>query len=89
MNVNSVFLDVDSLANTGNMYGIVSGMTGQPNYMRFTEQYVNKAMLVDELQNRLNIQAQVLCELPPDADRTADTAAWQMLKSILDEVKAL
>jgi hypothetical protein len=46
-------------------------------------------MLVDELQTRLNALGQQLCELPADADRTADTAAWQMLKSVLDEIKAL
>jgi hypothetical protein len=89
MNVNSIFLDVESLKETNSTYGIASSISGAQNYSRFTEQYVNKFMLVEELQTRLNAQGQQLCELPPDADRTADTAAWQMLKSILDEIKAL
>ena len=89
MNVNSIFLDADSMQASGGTYGIASTMCGQPNYSRFTEQYVNKFMLVDELQTRLNALGQQLWELPADADRTADTAAWQMLKSVLDEIKAL
>lgn len=89
MNVNSIFLDADSMQASGGTYGIASTMCGAPNYSRFTEQYVNKFMLVDELQTRLNALGQQLCELPADADRTADTAAWQMLKSVLDEIKAL
>jgi len=89
MNVNSIFLDAESLKETNGTYGVASSMSGAPNYSRFTEQYVNKFMLVDELQTRLNALGQQLCELPADADRTADTAAWQMLKSVLDEIKTL
>ena len=89
MNVNSIFLDVESLNSTSGSYGVASSMCGAPNYSRFTEQYVNKFMLVDELQTRLLALSQRLCELPDDADRTADTAAWQMLKSVWDEIKAL
>ena len=89
MNVNSIFLDAESLQSTSGSYGVASSMNGAPNYSRFTEQYVNKFMLVDELQTRLNALGQQLCELPADADRTADTAAWQMLKSVLDEIRAL
>lgn len=89
MNVNSIFLDAESLQSTSGSYGVASSMSGTPNYSRFTEQYVNKFMLVDELQTRLNALGQQLCELPADADRTADTAVWQMLKSVLDEIKAL
>ena len=89
MNVNSIFLDTESLKETNGAYGIASSMSGESNYSRFTEQYVNKFMLVDELQTRLNALGQQLCELPADADRTADTAAWQILKLVLDEIKAL
>jgi hypothetical protein len=89
MQVNSIFLDEESMSATNGNYGIVSNyQNGQPN-SRFTIQYLNKFMLVEELQTRLNAIGQTLCELPADADRTANTAAWQMLKSILEEVKAL
>jgi hypothetical protein len=89
MNVNSIFLDAVSLQSTSGMYGVVSSMCGEPNYGRFTEQYVNKVMLVDELQTRLNELGQKLCELPDEADRTVATAEWQTLKSVLEEIRAL
>ena len=89
MQVNSIFLDVESMSGTNGNYGIVSNYQNGMPQSRFTEQYVNKRMLVEELQNRLNTIGQSLCELPSDADRTAETAAWQMLKSILEETKAL
>ena len=89
MQVNSIFLDEQSMIGTNGNYGIVSNyQNGQPN-SRFTMQYLNKFMLVEELQTRLNAIGQTLCELPADAVRTADTAAWQMLKSVLDEIKML
>ena len=90
MNVNSIFLDPKSMDETGGYYGVVSGnMPTVGMQSRFTEQYVNKLMLVDEIQQLLNQQAQTLCEIPADADRTVETAVWLSTKQLLDQVKAL
>lgn len=90
MSVNSIFLDPYSLEETGGYYGIVAvQMNSVGANGRFTEQYISKQMLVDEIQSLLNLQAEVLCELPEDGDRSAVTAAWQQIKNILDKVKEL
>ena len=90
MNVNSIYLDPKSLEETGGYYGIVANQFSSAGALqRFTEQYISKQMLVDEIQKLLNQQAQVLCELPEDGDRSASTAAWQQMKYILDEVTGL
>ncbi len=90
MNVISIFLDEQSMIATNGNYGIVSNFSSaQPQQQRFTEQYVNKRMLVEDLQNKLNFSAENLVSLPDDADRVQATTEWQVLKSILEEVKAL
>ena len=87
MNVNSIFLDADSMQASGGTYGIASTMCGQPKYSRFTTKYLNKVMLLDEVQNRLNAAAQTMAELPPDADRVAATTAWQVLNELYNDIK--
>ena len=84
--------------------GVGSCMYIRPKYNVWSQEMAGKAEFAKAEQNRkikieeakanleaekLNALGQQLCELPADADRTADTAAWQMLKSVLDEIKAL
>ena len=90
MNVNSIFLNSESLIATGGYYGVATTTPATFGANKnFTDQYVNKFMLVDELQNKVNAAAEILAELPADADRTEATTQWRVLKSILDEVKVL
>ena len=88
MQLNSIYLDPKSLEETDGTFGIVAQMTNTPAaQQRFTDQYVSKVMLLDDLQNKLNNIANDLCNLPEDGDRTATTAAWQMLRSVYEEIK--
>lgn len=91
MNVNSIFLDPKTLQETGGCYGVVcENMPTDLMQQRFTEQYINKQMLVDEIQELLNQQAQVICELPTGADEaTKASAVWLSTKQLLDQVKAI
>ena len=90
MNVNSIFLYPESLNATAGAYGVVTAELSLANIQkRFTEQYINKAMLIDELQQQLNQAAQTLCELPEDADHTAETITWKTLNNILQQVRAI
>ena len=90
MNVNSIFLDPKTLEETGGHYGVVSGnMSTMGMQQRFTEQYVNKLELVNEIQQHLNLHAQTLCDLPQEADREPATEVWKAIKYLLDQVKAL
>lgn len=90
MNVKSVFLDPKSLEETGGYYGVVSGSLPTVGLQsRFTEQYLDKNMLVYELQDRVNAQAERICELNGDCDQSIEKAVWLALKAVLDEVKAL
>ena len=83
MNVNSIFLDPKTLQETGGCYGVVyENMPTNLMQQRFTEQYINKQMLVDEIQELLNRQAQFICELPTGADMA-------MTKQLSDQVKAI
>ena len=88
MQLNSIYLDPKSLEETNGMYGIVAQMINMPaTQQRFTDQYVSKVMLLDDLQNKLNSIAGDLCNLPEDGDRTAATAEWQILHSLYEEIK--
>ena len=90
MNVTSIFLDPKTLDETIGSYGIVSAnMNTAAMQQRFTDQYLFKPMLVDELQRKANEAAQQMATLPDDADRVAVTTAWQVYNEILNEVKAL
>lgn len=90
MDVTSIFLDPKSLDETGGYYGVVAGHMSSVNaQQRFTDQYLFKPMLVEELQNRLNAEAQAMAELPSDANRVAVTERWLLLNELLKEIKAL
>ena len=84
MNVVSIFLDEDSMKSTEGVYGIVSYSNHN-----FKEQYINKRMLLEELQKKLNLSAEALCTLPDGADRLGPTIEWQVLKSIFEEINAI
>ena len=89
MNVNSIFLDPKSLEETNNNYGIVRGSyTGTINNP-FTEQYLNKWMLVQELQLRLNNIGSSLVDLPEETDKLPLSIEYRTIKNILDQVRAL
>ena len=85
----SIFLDPQSCANTANQYGLVSTLLDDESQQRFSEQYINKEMLLENLQNRLNQCANDMCNLPEGAELSNVTSAWIMGKSILDEIKIL
>ena len=84
MNVVSIFLDEDSMKATNGAYGIVSSFSDN-----FKEQYINKQMLLEELQKKLNLSAEALCTLPDGADRLGPTIEWQVLKSLFEEIKGI
>jgi hypothetical protein len=89
MVLNSIYLDPKSLEETNGTYGIVAQITNtSASQQRFTEHYVSKVMLLDNLQNKLNDIAGNLCNMPEDGDRTSATAEWQMLRSVYEEIKA-
>lgn len=90
MNVRSIFLDPKSIEETNGCFGIVAEMMNTVNAQeRFTIQYLNKVMLVDEIQRKANEAAQAMAELPADADRVEVTTAWRVLNDLLNEIKAL
>ena len=90
MQVNSIFLNPKSLEETGGCYGIVTASTGTVNIQQsFPEQYLNKFMLVQALQEKLNYAAEAMADLPEEADRTTATVESRVLKSIYEEVKQL
>ena len=87
MNVTSIFLDPKSLEETMGSYGIVAQvMNTVGTQQRFTDQYLFKPMLVDEIQRKANEAAQAMAELPPDADRVEVTTAWRVLNDLLNEM---
>lgn len=90
MNVNSIILAPETLEKTGGNYGVVCGnMPVVGMQLRFTEQYINKQMLVDEIQKLLNQQAQDICSLPTGADSAVESAVWLSTKQLLDQVMEL
>ena len=90
MNVASIFLDPKSLEETSGYYGLVAVQRNSvSSQCVFTEQYVSKSMLVDELQDRLNAIANAMVQMPPEADLSAITSEWTVVNDILKEVKVL
>ena len=90
MNVKSIFLDPTSLEETGGYYGLVATLTNPVvGQNRFTDQYISKVLLVEELQERLNYVAQDMMEMPSDADRSGTTEVWKAMNGLLHEIKNL